>query len=121
MNTRIRKIRDSLHLTRAQFGKRLGVSGDVINNLERGRVEVKEPMIKLICAEFGISYQWLVNDVGEMNESDEREAQEIIDSVMTSDNDFAKKVLVAFARMSEEKWKIIKEIIDEITNETESS
>lgn len=114
MHERIREIRDSLGLTRAEFGKRLGVSGDVINNLERGRVEPKEMIIKLICKEFGVSYQWLVNGNGEMNDSDENEAQEIVDSVMTGDNEFAKKVLVAFARMSEEKWKLIREIIVEI-------
>lgn len=114
MNERIKQIRNSLKLTRAEFGKRLGVSGDVINNLERGRVEPKEMIIKLICKEFGVSYQWLVNGLGEMNDSDENEAQEIIDSVMTGDNEFAKKVLVAFARMSEEKWKLIREIIEEI-------
>jgi len=114
MNERIKQIRSSLNLTRAEFGKRLGVSGDVINNLERGRVEPKELIIKLICKEFGVSYQWLVNGLGEMNDSDENEAQEIVDSVMTGDNEFAKKVLVAFARMSEEKWKLIREIIEEI-------
>lgn len=114
MNERIKQIRSSLGLTRAEFGKRLGVSGDVINNLERGRVEPKEMIIKLICKEFGVSYQWIVNGLGEMNDSDENEAQEIVDSVMTGDNEFAKKVLVAFARMSEEKWKLIREIIDEI-------
>lgn len=114
MHERIREIRDSLGLTRAEFGKRLGVSGDVINNLERGRVEPKEMIIKLICKEFGVSYQWLVNGNGEMSDSDESEAQEIVDSVMTGDNEFAKKVLVAFARMSEEKWKLIREIIEEI-------
>lgn len=114
MHERIREIRDSLGLTRAEFGKRLGVSGDVINNLERGRVEPKEMIIKLICKEFGVSYQWIVNGNGEMNDSDESEAQEIVDSVMTGDNEFAKKVLVAFARMSEEKWKLIREIIEEI-------
>ena len=114
MNERIKQIRSSLKLTRAEFGKRLGVSGDVINNLERGRVEPKEMIIKLICKEFGVSYQWLVNGLGEMNDSDENEAQEIVDSVMTGDNEFAKKVLVAFARMGEEKWKLIREIIEEI-------
>lgn len=114
MNERIKQIRSSLKLTRAEFGKRLGVSGDVINNLERGRVEPKEIIIKLICKEFGVSYQWLVNGLGEMNDSDENEAQEIVDSVMTGDNEFAKKVLVAFARMGEEKWKLIREIIEEI-------
>ena len=114
MNERIKEIRASLNLTRAEFGKRLGVSGDVINNLERGRAEAKAPILKLICKEFGISYTWLVSGEGEMNDSEEFEVKEIVDSVMSGDNEFAKKVLVAFARMSEEKWKLIKEIIEEI-------
>ena len=114
MNERIRKIRSSLKLTRAEFGKRLGVSGDVINNLERGRVEPKEPILKLICKEFGVSYSWLVDGIGEMSDSEESEAMEIVESVMTGDNEFAKKVLVAFARMSEDKWRLIREIIEDI-------
>lgn len=114
MNERIKEIRTGLNLTRAEFGKRLGVSGDVINNLERGRVEAKAPILKLICKEFGVSYDWLVYGTGEMSDSDELEAQEIVDSVMTSDNEFAKKVLVAFAKMSEDKWRLIRKIIEEI-------
>lgn len=114
MNERIRKIRSSLKLTRAEFGKRLGVSGDVINNLERGRVEPKEPILKLICKEFGVSYSWLVDGIGEMSDSEESEAMEIVESVMTGDNEFTKKVLVAFARMSEDKWRLIREIIEDI-------
>ena len=48
-------------LSRAAFGERIGVSGDVINNLERGRVEVKEHIIKLISAEYGVTEEWLRN------------------------------------------------------------
>ena len=50
MNERIRLLREDKALSRAAFGEKLGVSGDVINNLERGRVEPKDHIIKLICA-----------------------------------------------------------------------
>lgn len=59
LNKRIRTIREYLKLSRAVFGQRIGVSGDVINNLERGRVEPKESMIKLICTEFGVNEGYL--------------------------------------------------------------
>lgn len=59
MNQRLRSLRESLHLSRAAFGARLGLSGDSINNLERGRVELKDSTIKLICSEYRISEQWL--------------------------------------------------------------
>lgn len=117
IHARIKMVREQNNMTQAEFGKRLGISRDVYANIENDRLrkpETKEPIIKLICKEFGVSYQWLVNGNGEMNDSDESEAQEIVDSVMTGDNEFAKKVLVAFARMSEEKWKLIREIIEEI-------
>lgn len=117
IHERMKMVREQNNMTQAEFGKRLGISRDVYANIENDRLkkpEAKEPIIKLICKEFGVSYQWLVNGLGEMNDSDENEAQEIVDSVMTGDNEFAKKVLVAFARMSEEKWKLIREIIEEI-------
>ena len=57
MNQRLRAFRESLHLTRAAFGARLGLSEDSINNLERGRVELKDSTIKLICSEYRISEQ----------------------------------------------------------------
>lgn len=65
MNERIRLLREKMGLSRSTFDKILGVSGDVINNLERGRVEIKEPMIKLICSEFSINEEWLRTGSGD--------------------------------------------------------
>lgn len=66
MNERIRLLREDKSLSRAAFGKKLGVSGDVINNLERGRVEPKDHIIKLICAEYDVNEEWLRTGVGSM-------------------------------------------------------
>ena len=66
MNERIRILRENAGLSRAAFGQKIGVSGDVINNLERGRVEIKEPMIKLICSEFSVNENWLRTGIGDM-------------------------------------------------------
>ena len=52
LNERLRLLREEIGISRAVFGQRIGVSGDVINNLERGRVEIKEHILKLICSEF---------------------------------------------------------------------
>lgn len=117
IHERIKLVREQSGLSQSEFGKRLGISRDSYANIENNRLKnpnAKEPILKLICKEFGISYAWLVYGDGEMNDSDESEAQEIVDAVMTGDNEFAKRVLVAFAKMSEEKWKLIREIIEEI-------
>ena len=66
MNERLRLLREEIGISRAVFGQRIGVSGDVINNLERGRVEIKEHILKLICSEFSANEDWLRTGAGEM-------------------------------------------------------
>lgn len=66
LNTRIRAVREKLKFSRAVFGQRIGVSGDTINNLERGRIEIKDSIIKLICAEFNVNEKWLRNGIEPM-------------------------------------------------------
>lgn len=62
---RIRDLRKNyLRLSQEAFGKRLGVSRSVINNIERNalaRPDQKLSLIKLICKEFSINEDWLLN------------------------------------------------------------
>ena len=54
-----------MKLTQDAFGNSLGVSRDVVNNWERGRVDIKDYVLKLICKTFRVSYAWLSEEVGE--------------------------------------------------------
>ena len=63
---RIKKLRKTQKLSQPAFGERLGVSRDVINNIEQGRVEPKELFIKVLCSEFDVNEKWLRNGDGEM-------------------------------------------------------
>lgn len=62
----LKHLREDKDLSRKDFGARLHVSGDVINNWERGRVEIPVSMIKLISFEFSVSESWLRTGEGEM-------------------------------------------------------
>ncbi len=66
INERIREVREYLKLSRNDFGERLGMSGDSINNLERGRVVIKDFIIKLISQEFNVDENWLRTGEGSM-------------------------------------------------------
>lgn len=112
MNERIRILRDSLNLSRSTFGKRIGVSGDVVNNLERGRVEIKEYIIKLICSEFGVSEEWLLNGTGEMLSDSDTKYDSLIDQIMSGENEFAKNIFKAFALFDEKDWEALKHMIE---------
>lgn len=115
---RIRYLRkEKLNLSQTAFGEKIGINRDALNNIENNRLkkpEQKDPVYKLICKEFQISYSWLMTGQGDMYIDENTEAMAIVDSVMTSDNEFAKSIFVAFAKLDEDDWKVVKKIIDEI-------
>lgn len=65
ISERIKFIRNDLKMSQENFGSTIGVSRDVINNLERGRVEIKEYMLRLICKVHNVNYFWLTEGKGE--------------------------------------------------------
>jgi len=59
LNNRIKIVRESLQLSQREFGEKLGVSRDVISNMEYGRVQPKELLVKHICDLYGVNEKWL--------------------------------------------------------------
>ncbi len=62
ISDRIKELRKSLGLSQEEFGQTLGVSRDVIGNIEYDRLkrpEQKEPIYKLICEKFNVNEAWL--------------------------------------------------------------
>lgn len=65
-NERVRELRKELKLSQTKFGEKLGVSKDVIVNIELGRVELKELMLNLISKTFNANPLWILEGQGEM-------------------------------------------------------
>ena len=106
---RIKYLRkEKLHLSQEAFGKELGVSRSVINNIERNvlqRPEQKEPLYKLICKEFNISYLWLTEGIEPIESNLDNNIMAKIDSIMTGENEAVKNIFKQFANLSEDEWK----------------
>lgn len=106
---RIKELRkNTLKMSQAAFGERLGVNRDVINNIENNRLsrpEQKLSLYKLICSEFNISEEWLLNGTGDMYASNEAEYGALIDRVMTGQNEFAKNIFKTFALLMKQTGK----------------
>lgn len=114
MKDRFKELRETLSLTQQKFADRLDISRNFVAQIEMGNKVPSERTIKDVCREFKVNYDWLVNGTGDMFQDDDSDAQAIVDSVMTGDNDFAKKTLVKFARLSEERWRQLQEILEEL-------
>lgn len=65
-NERIRELRTELGLNQSEFGERIGVKKSVVSTMESGRTNLTARNTDLICKEFNVSREWLLNGTGEM-------------------------------------------------------
>lgn len=107
MKDRLKELRNALNLTQTEFGKRIGSSRDAIAAYERG-VAIKEPIIKLICKEFGVDYFWLTEGKGEMFIET---PDDIIDQVVKEYglSEKAKAVIKAYVQMDDQQRKSVED------------
>lgn len=114
MKNRLKFLRKELGLSQESFGKKVGVGKTAISKLEKGENNLTEQMTKLICKEFNVGLGWLIEGKGEMFTDVDSDIMARIDYIMTGENDMAKNTFKAFAKLSEEDWKVIEKLIDEI-------
>jgi len=70
LNERIKLVRKTLGLSQQEFGEKLGVSRDVISNIEYRHIPPKELLVKHIANLYGVNLAWLMYGEGEMMLSD---------------------------------------------------
>ena len=66
MNTRIKEIREYVHLTQAEFAKKIGRTKTFISGVECGVYGMSSKTICSICSTFGVNEEWLKNGTGDM-------------------------------------------------------
>lgn len=77
LTSRIKAIREALKLSQREFGKKLGVSRDVISNIEYNRVPPKELLLHHICELYHVNQHWLETGEGEMFHDDPGEISKL--------------------------------------------
>lgn len=63
---RIKAVREALKLSQREFGEKLGVSRDVICNIEYGRVQPKKLFLQHMCHQYRVNTHWLETGEGDM-------------------------------------------------------
>ena len=123
MDTRIKELRKSLKLSQTDFGKHLGVSRDVINNIENKRVAPTEPIIKLLISEYNVNRAWLETGEGNMFNDLSRDAEiaEYIGSVLADEEDsFQKRLISALSKMTVEEWEVLEKLVTRLAENEEN-
>ena len=120
-NERIRYLRKHLeNLTLEKFGERLGVGKSAISDIERGRNNPTEQMIKSIRREFGVSEDWLRRGEGEPYIALTREealANMIADAQKEPADSIKNRLFSIMAKLDEEDWIALARIAQKILNE----
>ena len=112
LKERVKAVRKSQpKMTQAQFGSMLGATREMITSYEIGKVTPSDAFIKLICATYGISYSWLKDGIGAMYREPDSD-DELVDNIMFGDNEFAKDIMKRFARLSDDHWVMLREVIE---------
>lgn len=128
MHSRIREVRKMAGLTQAEFGERLGVSRDVIGNIEYNRLknpEQKEPIIKLICSTFGVDELWLRTGAGEpfRKKGEAEELTELFAELLSGDRrSFRTAFITELLRLKPEaaEWTTLEAFFSKLTKDTDS-
>ncbi len=115
IHERVKEIRKAQKpkINQLEFGNKMGISRDAISNIELGRVVPPESIIKLICATYGVSYAWLKDGIGQMYLPPDTD-EELVDKVMAGENEYAKNIMKAFAKLGDDEWLMFKKMIEKI-------
>ncbi|OPA73474.1 transcriptional regulator [Paenibacillus selenitireducens] len=81
MYDQIKTLREHLGLSQREFGEKLGVSRDVISNLEYNRVQPKELLLKHICELYSVHDQWLQTGEGDMFIEESRQNKKLDEAI----------------------------------------
>lgn len=104
MANRIKAVREALHLSQREFGERLGVSRDVISNLEYDRVRPKELLLRHICRLYHVNAHWLETGEGEVfldNPDETGKLEEVLKIFKSLRPDFQECALEQIKKLAE--------------------
>ena len=112
MKEHIKELRKFFGLTQSEFGESIGVSRDVVGNLELGRVEPSELIIKMICKTYHVNREWLETGQGEMlveQTRDERIAAFVGQALSDEGDEFKRDLIGLLAALDEDGRQKLKE------------
>jgi transcriptional regulator with XRE-family HTH domain len=117
INQRILEVRKALKMSQTEFGKEIGVSRGVINNIDLNVVPAKPLLIQQICRAYNVNETWLTTGEGEMfikqSRTDEI-AQFVGRTLATTEDTFQKRLIAALSKLSVEEWEVLEKLANDL-------
>ncbi len=122
VNDRVKEIRKTEVLTMENFGEKLGVGRTAISNIENGKRNVTDQMIKSICREFGYREEWLRDGIEPKQppKLEEDELAEYIEDLLSTNNStytLVKSILKTYNKLDDKSKQVINRTIDKLIAE----
>ena len=119
VNDRVKEIRKTEVLTMENFGEKLGVGRTAISNIENGKRNVTDQMIKSICREFGYREEWLRDGIEpkqppKLAEDELAECIEDLLSAKSPTYTVIKSILNVYYKLDDKSKQLADSIIDKI-------
>lgn len=119
---RIKEVRKFYKLSQTDFGKRLGASRDVINNIENGRNAPNDTILKLISKEFNVNPEWLETGEGDMTLRPEEDLAAIAGDLVIGamDDSFKRRFLTMLAGLGDAEWELLRKMAHQLADSQKS-
>ena len=113
MNTRLKELRKELKLTQSEFGEKLGITAAAISDIEKGRRNLTDRNINLICEKFYVSEEWLREGSGDIfvPQLPEDEFSRLLSEIEEGNDDQLKTTIKMFVQLDEKGRKIVLDLI----------
>lgn len=119
MKDRIKQVRKEYGLTQEEFATRIGIAKSSVSLLESGRNNPGTQTIQLICQQFRVRKDWLLEGTGPMM-LPEADDDAIIDEVLAGDDEFVKAVIRGIAK-TPGGWEKMRDVFNAIAAELQKN
>ena len=112
---RIRKVFSDSGKSQTEIGKILSKTPQYVwRILNVDDLSPSDSVIKDICREFNINYDWLTKGIEPMYEQTDISSMARIDAIMTGENEFAKNLFKEFSKLDEKEWEVLEKLINNL-------
>lgn len=112
---KLKALRKALKLTQTAFGERLGVSIDVIKNLEYNRTTPSEIFINHMCEIYNVNKDWLNESSDEMFTSSYDDDAALVEKMLKqyNPNQSIRTLLYSWSQLPPEKQEMLAEFAED--------